>query len=160
MLFIYLFIGFALFLCLLALIGLTISKTHSLTYSINIEKPTELIWNKLRDDLKSAEWRNDLKSVEALQRWNNYEAFKEIYKNGGSLNYAIIYKKENEKLIRKIIHNKNFGGEWIIELRENKVTITENGEIYNPIFRVLGKIFHDPSKTIVRFLNDLKNSFH
>ena len=53
-----------------------------------------------------------------------------------------------------------FGGTWTYELRAEgsgtSLTLTEDGEVYNPIFRVMQKFFFSPYKTIDTYLENLK----
>jgi hypothetical protein len=53
-----------------------------------------------------------------------------------------------------------FGGTWTYELEPSaggtSVTLTEDGEVYNPLFRVMQKLFFSPYKTIDTFLGNLK----
>ena len=53
-----------------------------------------------------------------------------------------------------------FGGTWTFEVFQNdsgsELVLTENGEIYNPIFRLLGKFFFSPYETIDTYMADLK----
>jgi hypothetical protein len=49
-----------------------------------------------------------------------------------------------------------FGGSWTYELQQNgagtALTITEDGEVYNPIFRVMQKLFFSAYQTIDTYL--------
>jgi hypothetical protein len=53
-----------------------------------------------------------------------------------------------------------FGGTWTYELEPvaggTSVTLTEDGEVYNPLFRVMQKLFFSPYRTIDTFLANLK----
>jgi hypothetical protein len=56
-----------------------------------------------------------------------------------------------------------FGGRWVYELEPTpsggtRVTVTEEGEVYNPIFRVVSR-FMDQSATIKEYLTDLAGRF-
>jgi len=52
-----------------------------------------------------------------------------------------------------------FGGSWTIELEEVRggcrITVTENGEIYNPIFRLIARLMLHPTDTIDQYLTML-----
>jgi hypothetical protein len=54
-----------------------------------------------------------------------------------------------------------FGGAWTLEVKPvaagTELTITEDGEIYNPIFRVLSKVVFSPYWTIDTYQADLRN---
>lgn len=64
--------------------------------------------------------------------------------------------------VTEIIEEKGspFGGTWTLELVENgtttKLTITENGRVYNPLFRFLSRFTFGHRATIDAFLKSLK----
>ena len=53
-----------------------------------------------------------------------------------------------------------FGGAWTFTLQPvdggTKLTITENGEVYNPLFRVMSRFVFGHTATIDRYLTDLQ----
>ncbi len=53
-----------------------------------------------------------------------------------------------------------FGGAWTFTLQPvdggTKLTITENGEVYNPLFRVMSRFVFGHTATIDRYLGDLQ----
>ncbi len=53
-----------------------------------------------------------------------------------------------------------YGGSWTYELRPSgagtEITITEDGQVFNPIFRVMQKFFFSPYATIDAYLDDLR----
>ena len=53
-----------------------------------------------------------------------------------------------------------FSGTWTYELRPSgsgtELTLTEDGEVANPIFRVMQKLFFSPYGTIDTYLADLQ----
>jgi hypothetical protein len=72
-----------------------------------------------------------------------------------------VERRENERLVRKIADPKlPFGGVWIIELERDGsgttvVTVTEDGEVYNPFFRLISRYFVDQSASIEEYLDGL-----
>ena len=62
-------------------------------------------------------------------------------------------------VVRILDDDLPFSGEWEWALREEgastHVTITERGEIGNPVFRLIGTYFIGHTKTIDRVLGDL-----
>ena len=67
-----------------------------------------------------------------------------------------------QRLVRKIGPGLPFGGTWTYELTPEgggtQLKITEDGEVYNPIFRVVGK-FMDQTATITGFMTGLAKKF-
>jgi hypothetical protein len=60
--------------------------------------------------------------------------------------------------------NLPFGGSWTYELTpgavgQTKLTITEDGEVYNPIFRFVSRFVMGHEATINRYLSDVGKRF-
>ena len=71
----------------------------------------------------------------------------------------------NTRMVTRVAPNLSFGGTWTFELKPTsgggtELTITEDGEIYNPIFRTLQKLFFSPYKTIDTYQADLVRGLH
>ena len=53
-----------------------------------------------------------------------------------------------------------FGGSWTFALQPaasgTRLSITENGEVYNPLFRVMSRFVFGHTATIDRYLGDLQ----
>jgi hypothetical protein len=55
---------------------------------------------------------------------------------------------------------QGFGGSWTWELVPTpaggtRLTITERGEIYNPLFRLVGRFLYPPYATLEQYARDL-----
>ena len=79
----------------------------------------------------------------------------------GTIPYRIEVFEPPSKIVTRIADpSLGFGGTWTFEVFQNdsgsELVLTENGEIYNPIFRVLGKFFFSPYETIDTYMADLK----
>ncbi|MGH9824216.1 MAG: LIC10604 family protein, partial [Blastocatellia bacterium] len=59
--------------------------------------------------------------------------------------------------------NLPFGGSWKYEIEKagdgSIITITEDGEVYNPVFRFVSRFIMGHSATIEGYLKDLGNKF-
>ena len=60
--------------------------------------------------------------------------------------------------------NLPFGGSWTYELApraagQTSLTITEDGEVYNPIFRFVSRFVMGHSATINQYLSDVGKRF-
>ena len=68
------------------------------------------------------------------------------------------------RMVSRIISDgMPFGGTWTIEVHSEgavtTVTITENGEVYNPIFRFVSKFVMGHHRTSTTYLRDLGRRF-
>jgi hypothetical protein len=70
-----------------------------------------------------------------------------------------------ERIVTRIADpSQPFGGTWTFEIARvpsgSTLTITERGEVYNPIFRFMARFVFGHSRTIDRYLADLDEHFN
>jgi hypothetical protein len=118
-------------------------------------KPHEL-WAILTDFRSYKMWRSGLKSVEAI----DHKQWKEESSHGVIL-YELEVGEIDKQLITRIVSdNLPFGGYWYFQLTETaqgcNLSITENGEVYNPIFRFMSKFMFGQESTVRQYMADLQ----
>jgi len=84
-------------------------------------------------------------------------------KNGNTITLETLEETPPRRLVRKIADpSLPFGGTWTYEIAAVDggctITITENGEVYNVIFRAISKLM-DQSATIKGYLKALAKKF-
>ena len=93
-----------------------------------------------------------------------HERFREVGKNG-----AILYQVEalvpNERLVTRISDpSLPFGGAWTYEVipsgESTTLRITEDGEVYNPLFRFVSRIIMGHTATLDRYFADVQRRFN
>src|SRR5438045_288167 len=115
---------------------------------------------KLITDVKSfPQWRPSVKEVEVLPPVDGRSQFREKGKDGTIL-YQIDSIAPNEYLVTRIADGSlPFGGKWTYQLtpRRDSTTlrITEEGEVYNPIFRFVSRFVVGHTATIDQYLRDV-----
>jgi uncharacterized protein YndB with AHSA1/START domain len=143
----------------LVAIGLALPREHEVARSARVNAPVPRVFNVIRDVEQYPLWRSDVENVVVLPDDGNGFRFQEI-----SGEDVVTYRIENEQApslieVRIIDSSLPFGGSWTYVLQPfdagTSVTITEKGEIYNPIFRLLSRTLFSPSDTMERFLRDL-----
>ena len=148
---------------LMAVIGALLPKSHTASRSTIITQPPEVLWQALTDYAAFPQWRGDVKSVEMLPDRDGHKLWREDGKTG-KLTLETIEASAPARLVVKIADpDLPFGGTWTYELQPNgtgcRVTITENGEVYNPIFRFMARVFFSPAATIETYLKSLGKKF-
>lgn len=140
-------------------IGLALPREHEVARSARVNAPVPRVYGVIRDVEKYPQWRSDVENVVVLPDDGNGFRFQEI-----SGDDVVTYRIENEQApsliqVRIVDSSLPFGGSWTYVLQPfdagTSVTITEKGEIYNPIFRLLSRTLFSPSETMERFLRDL-----
>jgi uncharacterized protein YndB with AHSA1/START domain len=120
--------------------------------------PGELF--KLITDVESfPQWRPSVTKVERLTPVNGHAQFREIGKNGSIL-FEIDSVVPNQSLVTRIADRSlPFGGKWSYALtpRGDSTTlrITEDGEVYNPLFRFVSRFIFGHTATIDEYLSDV-----
>jgi len=155
--------GLLLLVVVVAVIGYALPKGHVSKRAAVYSRPPEVIWSAITDFAGQARWRTDLKTIEQAPAQNGKPVWREIAKNGDAVPYETTETDPPRRLVRTIADPKlPFGGRWIYELAPTpsgtRLTITEEGEVYNPVFRVVSR-FMDMGATATRYLEALGASF-
>jgi hypothetical protein len=100
-------------------------------------------WTSLTDVPAFPKWRPGLSRVELLPDENGQRGWREFGKND-AVTYRIVESVPPRKLVTRIAdQNLPYGGSWTYELTPDgsgtRLTITERGEVYNPIFRFVSR---------------------
>lgn len=154
---------FAGLVALVAVIGAFMPKRHTAARATVIAQPPEVLWLAMTDFAAFPEWRADVKTVEALPDRDGHKVWREDGKNG-KMTLEAIEASPPSRLVLKIADpDLPFGGTWTYELQGvgagSRVTITEDGEVYNPIFRFVGRVFFSPAATIETYLKALGKKY-
>ena len=145
----------------IVIIGFLLPVKHTAHAEVLVNASPESVWQKLTDFKNYPQWRKNLKSVEA----GSATSWIETDKNNNRLPLEIITEDPLKKLTIKI-NGKNlpFGGTWIFTLEKKGnqtiVTITENGEVYNPVFRFVSRFIMGYSASINQYAKDLETAFN
>lgn len=155
----------ALFLlvAVMAAVGAMLPKGHAATVRARFTAAPAAVWSVLADYAKFAEWRSDVTSVEILPPSGGRAAYREIGKNG-KITYEVVESDAPKRLKARIADEKlPFGGSWTWRIEPEgdgcTVTITEDGEVYNPLFRFLSKFVFGHTGTMDAFLRALGKKF-
>ena len=144
---------------LVFLIGVLLPQNHRATVNFDIARSPEEVWQYITDIESFPTWRPDVDGVEMLPGRDNLPAWTE-HGPGGLLPLYVESMDPPRKLVVRIGEGLPFGGTWTYELRASEltsthVTITEDGEVYNPIFRFVGRFFIGYDATLHRYRDAL-----
>ncbi len=144
--------------------GLFFPEKHTGLITREFKQSPEEIWALITDRSNELSWRTDLKNMDRLPDRNGDEVWKEKTHRGQTLITVTTEQVPNEKLVRKLVDHKWYGGTWIVELTKTakgaKVLFTENGEIYNPLIRFMFNVVFSRTPTIVEYANQLSSRLH
>lgn len=136
--------------------GSMLPEKHTATATQTFTASREEVWTVLAAFHEWPTWRSDLKEIRS---GNN--TFSEVSADGEVIEYRVEDFTPPERLVTRIITPElPFGGSWTYELTPSgegcTLTITENGEVYNPMFRFMSKYMFGHETTMKGYLEDLK----
>ena len=138
--------------------GMLLPQNHVATRSATFRAPPERVWSFITDVGEFSSWRPDVKRVEMLPARDGRSVWKESGSNG-DITYETVESTPPSRLVTRIVGNEDFGGSWTHELTPadggTRLTITENGEVYNPIFRFLSRFVFGHTSTMDDYLEAL-----
>ena len=118
--------------------GKTLPVAHVASRSKRIPARPEVIWGLINDPIASKGWAGDTKT-------------------------EVVERDEPRLLVTKIVGESAYGGTWTFEIAPEghdaaNVTITERGEVYNAMFRVLSRYVFGRTRTIDDYLAKLERA--
>lgn len=140
-------------------VGSRLPVRHTATRAAVLSGTPETVFAVLTDYASAPSWRRDLKSVEILPSEDGAIRFREDGSNGRIL-FEVVEAVPSRRLTVRIADDKlPFGGSWTYELTPSdggtRLSITENGEIYSPLFRVMSRYVFGYHKTLDAYLRSL-----
>jgi hypothetical protein len=142
-------------------IGYMLPKNHLASRSAHFRQPPQAVWDVITGP---PDWRPDIRSWEKLAPRDGRRTWKEIDQHGQAITYQSLEESPPHRLVTRIADpTLPFGGAWTFAIQPEatgcQVTITEAGEIYNPIFRFVARFVLGYSATIEAYLKALHAKF-
>lgn len=155
--------GLALLVGIVALIGSRLPKSHVASRSVLLRQSPQDVYAVVRDFESAPRWRSDLKRIEVETRPGGPVYFREEAKHG-TVNYELLEDVPAERMVTRIRDTDlGYSGQWTyLFTSENggtRVTIREDGEVSNVIFRFLSHYVFGQTATIDSYLNSLAKHF-
>lgn len=159
----YLLIFFGVIIALPAclwVLGHFLPQSHTVSVSQTFDATQEEVYQLVTDIKSYPFWRSNVTKVAFLKTDGEIREWREYYTDNDPLSFRI-HKPDSSLVFTEIIGDDlPFGGRWFFNLENREtgtgLTITEKGEVYNPLFRVISKYFMGHDTTIRRYLADLE----
>jgi hypothetical protein len=144
---------------LIAGVGAMLPEKHSASRSVRFKHSPQTVWNAITGP---PDWRPDVRSFENLASRDGHRTWKEIDKHGQAIMYESLEEIAPVRLVTRIAdRNLPYGGTWTHQITPDpdgcSLQITEDGEIYNPIFRFMARFVFGYSGTIDSYLKALQS---
>jgi hypothetical protein len=140
-------------------IGYALPVAHVASRDATLPAAPELVFAALQDVDRYPSWRSDVKSVDVLSRAPRLR-WKEDGSNG-QITFEVQELDAPRRLVSRIADTSlAFGGTWTYVLTPEgtgtRLTITENGDVYNPLFRFMSRFVFGHTATMEGYLRDLQ----
>jgi uncharacterized protein YndB with AHSA1/START domain len=148
---------------IVALVGSRLPKTHVASRSIHLRRPPQDVYALVRDFDSASKWRSDVKQVEIDVRAGGPVYFREVGTHG-TVNYELVEDVPAERMVTRIRDTDlGYSGQWTYTFTpENggtRVTIREDGEVSNVLFRFMSRYVFGHTATIDSYLTSLARHF-
>ncbi len=140
-------------------IGMLLPQDHRASITFDLARSPEEVWQYITYVDRFPEWRADVDDVEMLPARDGLPAWTENG-SGGTLPLYVESMDPPRVLVVRIGEGLPFGGTWTYELApagptSTRMTITEDGEVYSPIFRFVGRFFIGYDATLKQYRDAL-----
>ena len=145
---------------LVVIIGYSLPKAHSVSRSATIAMPPDAIYALLTDVERYQSWRPGVKSLQRHADRDGKPAWTEEV-SGTKIPLHFERMERPSLLVSRIADpSLPFGGTWTYRIQPapggSTVTITEDGEVYNPFFRFMSRFVFGHTATLDEFLENLE----
>lgn len=134
--------------------GLVTPKSHAVARTVTLRAAPATVWEIVRDVGSYATWRPDVEStrVEGAE-WQEFSTRR-------TLRFGVADEQPPHRFVARILDDDlPFTGEWTWMLepsgRGTRVTLTERGDVGNPLFRFVGAHMVGYTRSIDSALNAL-----
>lgn len=139
-------------------VGAMLPKSHIVSREVTVSAPPDAVWNLITS---APIWRPNITRYQELAAQNGHRMWRETDKGGQTITYEAVQSEPPHLLITRIADTSlPFGGTWTYEIAPagtgSSLTITENGEVYNPVFRFVSRYIMGHAATIDGYLKAVK----
>ena len=146
----------------IVIVGWFLPVRHHVSRSIVLRATPEEVHALLTDVKNYPAWRDGVDSVEPVAATGGSPKFREHGKDGAIL-YEVLRDEPRHRVTRIADPELPFGGQWTYELLPEpsgtRLRITEDGEVYNPVFRFVSRFVMGHARTIEQFLQDVAKRY-
>lgn len=145
------------FLLLVVVVGMLLPKAHVASRSAVYRATPEQLF-ALMDGPQT--WRSTVKKYEAVSVQEGRRQWRETDEHGHTITYEAVERHPPTLLKTRIATaNLPYSGTWTMHLdpagASTRLRITEEGEVYNPVFRFVSRFVIGQTRTIETYLRDL-----
>jgi hypothetical protein len=142
--------------------GALLPRGHRAQRSARFAQTPSVVWAVIADPLAAASWHPDVRAVEALPAQDGRQRWREI--GSDAITYELVADEPPARRVVRIADDTlPFGGTWTYVLEGDsggtRLTIIEDGEVRNPLFRFLARFAFGHGGTMEACLRALGRRF-
>lgn len=146
---------------IVAAVGAMLPRSHRATRQARYRQKPEAVYFTLAGPV---DWRSNVKAFGALPDRDGRKQWWEQDTHGQKVTFELVEDKmPSRRVVRIADRNLPFGGTWTFDIAPDPegcvVRITEDGEIYNVIFRFMARFFFGYTASIEGYLRDIGRRF-
>jgi uncharacterized protein YndB with AHSA1/START domain len=147
-------------LVLVGIVGCFYPRSYTASRTLETAHSPEEVWSVISDFANTPNWHGEVKKVERLPDRDGHELWRETDRRGYAMQLETIDAAAPRRLVRKISdENGPFSGQWQFDIEPAekgcRVTLTEQGQIPNPFFRLMFWLFMTPTFYLDLYLQAL-----
>ncbi len=147
-----------------ALLGARLPVSHVASRSAVIGAPIDTVFNTMTDLAAAPMWRSGVTRMTVTVDSSTGRRRVTEESSSGTMTMEVEELVAPSRLVMRIVGDGlPYGGAWAHALEaqgnETRVTITEHGEVYNPIFRFISRYIIGHTGTMDTYLTDLGRKF-
>jgi uncharacterized protein YndB with AHSA1/START domain len=145
---------------LIILAGSVLPRRHVVARALKTTRPVEEVWKVLTDIEALPTWHDGVVSVQRLPDHEGRPVWLEVYRGNYPIRLETTEAVPPRRLVRTVADASGpFRGRWEFDLSPRdggcRVTLTEHGEVPNPFFRFMARLFMDPALYLEIYLRAL-----
>ncbi len=152
--------GIVLLVLTVVVIGSFLPKRHVVSSSASYRATPEHLFSLITGP---QDWRPDVVHCESVPSGDGRELMRETTRDGKTITYELLDRIPPWSVKRRIsTGNLPYSGTWTFSLQAHEgmaiVQITEDGEVYNPVFRFVARFILGHTRTMDFYLRALGNA--
>jgi len=149
----------AVLVAVVLLIGTTLPQNHTASRSAHLNAPSDSVWALVTDVEQYPSWRREVDSVAVIQSPDGKLTWRE-FSGGDKITFEAMTMERPSRFVARIADKGlPFGGSWDYRVEPDgsgsRITITENGEVYSPVFRFISRYVMGHTATLDKYLKSL-----
>ena len=147
---------------LVTLVGFALPRDHTVASRITLHQPPDSVFSVIRDIGAISRWWPTVKQVSRRNDPQGREIWDETMRDGMVMGLEVAAEEPPRMVKTVIVGDAPFGGSWTTRIVSvpggSTVTVTEDGWVSNPIFRLLSRLMGHHS-TMDSYLTALGSRF-